>query len=421
MKRKGSLNLVREINISLILDVIKMKSPISKFEISKITKLSAPTVSKIIDDLIAIGFVKEVGTGESLGGRPPLLLELNHNSSFSIGVDIGVEITVIVVDFLGNEIVKEVTQLQEGINDFELLNKVITSITNIITTMKKDVSQFIGIGIGVSGEVDTKKGYIVNASRIKWKDVPIVSIIENSFQIPTYIEENVNLLTIAEKRYGAGKGYKDVFCLRIGEDLGSGIIINNELFYGSNGKAGTKIGHFIVDPDGEKCSCGKRGCLQTVASADAIIHFTKNMCKQATQDKKLLSSIDKQLDRLDVKLICELAEKNDEIALQVMERVSKYLAIAIYNVTTIIDPEIVIIGGGIAKSGDVLLVPLKRYLAEMNAGISNIHVVQSQLGSDSYAIGAATLVLNNLFSTPERFMKKLKKIKNPVSPPPSMM
>jgi len=406
MKSKGSLKLIRELNSSIILDLLKEKAPLSKYELSKYTNLSAPTVSNIINDLKELGFVKEIGIGESIGGRPPLMLDLNLEGGFVIGVDIGNDdITSIVVNFLGNVVAKSITPMNTGEDQFVIFNKIITTISDSIKKSEKDRALFFGMGIGISGEVNSSKGMINYASRLKWRNVPLKSIIENSFQIPTYIDENVRLLSFAENWYGAGKKHNNIVCLRVGEDIGAGIIINGELYGGSSGNAGVNVNHMIIEPNGIDCECGNKGCLQTLVSSTAIVSRALELSKN---NKTILSEyLNNDAGGLSVKKISEGAKAGDAICRKVMEDTGRYLAIAISNIITCIDPELIIIGGGIAQSGDILLEPIKKYIKNCSK-LANplLRVVPSMLGIDAYAIGAATLVLHQIFSAPKKFISR---------------
>jgi glucokinase-like ROK family protein len=426
MKDKGSLNLIREINTSIILDVLKEKAPLSKYDISKITGLSAPTVSNIINDLIEVGFVKETGMGESIGGRPPLLLDLNLEGGFIIGVDISSDnIKAIVVDFLGNIITKSEIQVNPVDSEFIVFDKITLAISDVIKKSGKDRSLFLGMGMGIAGEVDSQNGIIKHASRLKWNNVPLKSIIENSFHVPAYVDENVKLLTLAEQWHGSGKNYDNIVCIRVGDDIGAGIIINGELFNGSNDRAGVNIGHMVVKTNGPKCECGNSGCLQSLISSSAIILCAEDMLrtyknstyinyvnsdslnakKTGNTNISLLENYLNKYDKISVKAIAELAKEGDNISIQVMDETSKYLAIAISNIANCLDPEIIIIGGGIAEAGEVLFAPLNKYL-ERFVKFTNpcLKVVKSKLGVDAFAMGAATAVLHQIFQSPGKFI-----------------
>lgn len=404
MKSKGSLNLIREMNTSIILDVLKEKAPLSKYSISKITKLSAPTVSNIISDLIEVGFVKEVGMGESIGGRPPLLLDLNLEGGFVIGVDISSDnIKAIIVDFLGNIIAKTEVDVTPLDTEFVIFDKITLAISNIIKKSKKNRNLILGMGIGVAGDVDSQEGLIKHASRLKWNYVPIKSIIENSFHIPTYVDENVKLFTLAEHWRGSGRNYNNIVCIRVGDDIGAGIIIDGELFNGSTGGAGINIGHMLLRTEGEVCDkCGNPGCLHSLISSNGIVNRAKKAL--STHSSSLTDNL-KEHKELTVKAISESAKKGDHVSIQIMNETGKYLATAILNIVSCLDPEIVIVGGGISEAGDVLFDPLNNYLKEyIQLTNSKFRVVKSKLGVDAYAMGAATAVLKQIFQFPGKFI-----------------
>lgn len=402
MKPIGSLNLIREINTSVILDVLKDNAPMSKYDISKQTGLSAPAVANIVNDLKNIGIVKETGTGKSIGGRPPLLLDLNLEGGFVIGTDVGIDnITSIVVDFLGNTVAMSVVPVKNKDTEFVIFDKIIKAISDSINKSGKDPSLFMGIGIGISGVIDTEKGIVNYATRLKWKNVPLKSIIENSFGIPGFIDENVRLLTFAEKWLGAGKNYKNLVCIRVGDDIGAGIIINEKLYNGSNGKAGMNISHMTVKPEGIKCECGKTGCLQTVISGRAILQRARTLMSQG--HKTLLCEYSgNNINNLTVALIDRAASEGDRLCLDLMEETAKYLAIGISNIKCCLEPEIVIIGGGIGQS-QILFDFLKKY---MNKYVGQpLKVSKAMLGENGFAIGAAAVVIHNIFSYPGKFYK----------------
>lgn len=404
MKLKGSPKLMREINSSIILDLLKEKAPLSKYEISKITGLSAPAVSKIVTDLIKIGIIKVVGIGESIGGRPPVLLDLDLEGGFIIGIDVGNDdVTAIVVNFLGNVVSKVSISIGVKDSEFIIFDKIINSISQTIERSGKDRSLFLGMGIGVSGDIDTVNGVVRHATRLNWYNVPLKSIVENSFHLPVYINENVRLLSFAENWYGAGKNYDNIVCIRIGDDIGAGIIIAGELFDGSNSKAGVDIGHMIIDPDGEECICGNKGCLGTLISSDAIIKRSENRFPE--------------LASITVKDIAKLAKSGDDKAAEIMDETAKWLALALMNIITLLDPEIIIIGGGIAEAGEVLFEPVRKHMREHSRYSSDqTRVVPSILGPDAYAIGAAAVVLHKVFLNPKSsYGRKQKKQASPDS------
>lgn len=388
MKSKVNLNLVREINSSLLLDLLKQKGPMSKYDMSKITGLSAPAVANIICLLLEIGFVKETGIGESVGGRPPLLLELDMEGGFVVGVDIGSDnIAVVLVNFMGEIISKTTTPMDPDDGELQVFDKITATITETIKKSDRGRSKILGIGVGISGDVDTQKGIINHASRLNWTNVPLKSILENSFHIPAFIEENVRLLSFAEKWYGAGRNHDDLVCIRVGDDIGAGIIVDGTFYPGSSGRAGANIGEMRVSDDED-------GFLKNRVTSGAILRRMKELCIKDT------------LIPDNVRDIAIAASEGNSDCLRVMDETGRYLGIAIANILACLDPELVIIGGGIAQAGSVLIDPIKNYLDTFYGEfLKKTKVVQAQLGEEAFSIGAATFVLHRVFAAPREFKR----------------
>ncbi len=396
MKTIGSLHLIREINTSLILETLKSTPVATKLDVAKTTGLSIPTVTKILTGMMSVGVVQEAGLGESEGGRRPTLYELNRDGAFVVGSDIGDErVNAIVVDFLGARVAQMTLPILAEDSEFTVFDKTIAAISGAIK--KSGKARFLGMGIGIAGEIDTKNGIVLRATRFNWENVPIKSIIENSFHIPTFVDENVRLLTFAENWYGAGKTGHDIICLRIGDDVSAGIMIGGSLFVGRHGLAGPYLNHMVIDSTGETCECGSCGCVKTILTASKIVEF-------CMRQENFASSTLANVEKLTVKHIAESAQNGDAFAISVMDYVSNNLAIVIKNLVICYDPDTIVVGGGIALAGDVLFQPLQQHLREHLKNInSKVDVLPSFLGRDAFAIGAATLVLNKIFTHPGRF------------------
>jgi glucokinase-like ROK family protein len=392
------LNLIREINTSLILDALKGANAISKLDVAKAAGLSIPTVTKILSGMLRVGVVQEAGIGDSDGGRRPMLYKLNRDGAFVIGSDIGDDhVNSIVVDFLGDRVAQATTPILLDDNEFAVFAKTIATISEAIEKSGKDRSRFLGMGIGLAGEIDTEEGIVKRATYLNWENVPIKSIIESSFHIPTFIDENVRLLTFAESWIGNGKTSRDVICLRVGDDVSAGFMIDGMLFTGKHGMAGPNINHMVIDPNGETCECGSRGCVKTILSSAAIVRYCR-------EQSGFAGSSLSELNKLTVKAIAEAAQGGDALALDIMDYVGRNLAIVVKNLAVCFDPDSIIVGGGIALAGDVLFDPANRYLQECLGNIhSQVRVYPSILGRDAFAFGAAMLVLNRIFSYPGHF------------------
>jgi len=210
--------------------------------------------------------------------------------------------------------------------------------------------EVIGIGIGLPGRVDVEKGICYFSPNFPhWKEVPIRDDLVREIALPIYVINDVNAMALGEKTFGAGKGVSNLVCFTIGTGIGGGIIIDNKLLTGANFGAG-EIGHITVEPGGPLCGCGNRGCWETLASGTAIVRWAKEYILKNPGKSKL-----ERLNPVTPKTIAMLALAGDEGALWVYETVGKYLGIGIANLITILDPQLIVIGGEIVKSWNLFI------------------------------------------------------------------
>ena len=213
-----------------------------------------------------------------------------------------------------------------------------------------------GIGLGIPGLIDCEKGEVVVSGNIGWERVKIVGELKKQYSCPIKITNDANAAALGESRFGSGKRYSSSVFITIGTGIGSGIIIDNKIFSGNNG-AGAEIGHMIIRKNGEKCTCGNRGCFESYASANALIRETKKAIEKTSDT--LMKSV--PLSEVDGKTAFIFADK-DAAAKKVLDEYLTNLSIGITNVANIFRPEAIILGGGISKEGDRLINPIKEYL-----------------------------------------------------------
>ena len=241
-----------------------------------------------------------------------------------------------------------------------------------------------GIGVGVAGIVNSSEGVVrIPPNLPQWKEVPLRDLMEKETGLKTAITNDVNAWTIGEFLFGAGKGRRDIFCLTLGTGIGGGIISNGRLLVGAN-YAAAEFGHTVIKFDGPRCNCGNYGCLERFAGSKYIVDMAKRMIRKR-------ESILKDKEEISPKVIAIAAKKGDKVAKEVMERVGYYVGIGIVNAIHMFDPEIVIIGGGVAKAGRVLLEPIKRTVSGriMKLKERRVDIVLAKLGEGAGIIGAS--------------------------------
>lgn len=239
------------------------------------------------------------------------------------------------------------------------------------------------IGIGTPGSIDVSKGLLKGSTpNFKyWKDVPISDEIESEFNLPTFVDNDANLMALAEARHGAGREYKNLICLTIGTGIGGGIIINGELYRGSF-YGGAELGHMTIKHNGLKCRCGGQGCLEKYASASAMIREYKS--RMSAMGKSLI------LSDLSVKQIFREFKSGNQIAQYAVEKSTYYLGRGVANFINIFNPEIVILGGGVADAGSLYIKKVEEiaFKYAMQNSSQEVKIVKAKLGNRAGAIGA---------------------------------
>ena len=310
----------------------------------------------------------------------------NYNNALAVGIDIGGTNTVFgLVDHTGNllshdSIKTSHFQLVEDFVDAVCLklNKLIADQTDV---------EIIGVGIGApNGNYFT--GNIEFAPNLNWKGIiPLSKLFEERLNIPTTLTNDANAAALGERIYGAAKGIDDFVMITLGTGLGSGFVVNGELVYGHDGFAG-ELGHTIVEKNGRKCGCGRNGCLETYVSATGIVKSAKEFLKKSSNSS--LAS----LDIITSKSISDAAIAGDKLALEIFDFTAEKLGFSLANTVAISSPKLIVLFGGLAQSGDLIIKPTKKYLEEYVLSIykNKIEIVSSKLdASDAAILGASAL------------------------------
>jgi len=395
--KTGNLRLVQKINRSLILNLIKDKGPISRADISKITKLTRSTVSSIVDYLIGKDLIKEIGLTSSGVGRKAILLELNSKAYYSIGVDLGtLHTTVAITDLLGRVETKIEYPTDCQQDKDRIIEKLIAAIHNIINNSGIKRKKIVGIGVAAPGLID-KKGTMLITPNFGWRDTPLREILKREFHLPVFVDNNVNIMALAESEFGEGRGVKNFVFINVGMGIGAGVVINGELFHGESNCTG-EIGHTTVDYNGPKCSCGNNGCLEVMASGSAIAKRAIKAIKEG--NKSLISELaNHDLNKISAEIVATAANQGDKLGQSIMEGTGEYLGTGVANIINLFNPELVIIGGGVARAGDLIFEPLEKAVQKRAFSVSAevAKIIPVSLGKDCTVIGAAALVLKEMF------------------------
>ena len=257
----------------------------------------------------------------------------------------------------------------------------------------------VGVGIGSPGPLDAEAGIVIGMPNIPGFDnVPLRDRVGEGLSLPAVLENDANAAALGEFLLGSGRGTSIMALLTLGTGLGSGIVIDGKLLHGAHG-IGAELGHIIVVPGGEQCGCGQRGCLERYASATYLAQYARRLIEQDRRESSLAEVL-ATTGRLDAKDVQQAAGKGDKLAREVWDRAVEYLAVGCVNLCRVLDPDVIVLGGGMAKAGKSLLEPLGRHFRRLHWEISppRTALVLGDLGNDAGVIGAAGAAWENFRS-----------------------
>ncbi|HHW01446.1 MAG TPA: ROK family protein [Thermoanaerobacterales bacterium] len=259
------------------------------------------------------------------------------------------------------------------------------------------IGSITGIGLGIPGLVDIDKGMSLFAGNLGWENIPVMEEFKREFpSLPIFMDNDVRVATLGEKYFGAGRGVDNLILITLGTGVGSGIIINGKLYRGKTYSAG-EIGHTTIFKDGLYCNCGNRGCLEVYASAPGIARRARDYIR-AGHFTVMAGMVGNDISKITAEVVSKACDMGDRLAMTVMEETAEILGIGIANYIDIINPEMVIIGGGVSLAGDKLFEPLRKTVRRRtmrNAG-EKVRIVPAELKDESGMVGAAALAMEGL-------------------------
>jgi len=383
---RASRSLLRDINVGLIIELVRQASSISRADLARQSQLSAPTVSAIVDQLLKRGIVVETTIAPSSGGRPPVLLCLDPKAGYVVGIKLrGDGLTTVVCD-LDAQIVASAEHYVPLVGDPAAAIAAVEQETRrILRTAAVSPSKVLGLGIGLSGVIETSDGVCRFSHLLQWNDVELAGPLRDRLGLPVWVENDVNALAVAEKWAGDASTASDFVTLTVGRGIGLAIVVNRSLYRGAHGASG-EFGHMIVEPGGPKCECGRFGCLEAMVGEGAI---RRRIAERKGHD----------VSRDELQFLVELG---DSAALEVVDSAGRKLGMAVANVVTLLNPELLIICGEGTSLGGPFLDPIVSAVREQtfaNLG-SELDIKVQTWGDEAWAVGAATLVLRESFNLP---------------------
>lgn len=383
--RTGDPEMAREINRALIMHLLRHHESIPRAEIARRLNLSKVTVSAIISDLLENGYVVEIGKGATIkkGGRRPIMLSLDTSNKFVIGVDLGTTNTVAAIGNLKGAILKKVripTARNHSIEN--IIGQVSRLVSEIINGSEINKSKIIGLGLSVAGQVEKESGFIIFSPHFNWRNVHIAKLVEEKTGFKTIADNCTRVMALGEMWFGEGKNILNLLFINVGYGIGSAFVIDGKIYHHHS-----EFGHIFITKKKIHCPCGRYGCIEVVASGSAIE-------RQANQ---LIDVNDNEW--ITAKIVAERAKKGDPVAKKIYSEAGRYLGRGISILANSINPEKIIIGGGVSSAGDLLLKPILKEFTNntMEVVKENTKVCISSLGMEAGVYGTIAMALNDMF------------------------
>ncbi|MFC4303096.1 ROK family protein [Cohnella boryungensis] len=376
----GDQALIKRINTAIVLDAILRGAPLSRAQISEQSGLNKATVSSLVQGLIDGSLVRETGTGQSSGGRKPVMLDFVAEAGYAIGVDLGVNYIRGVLTDLRGKVVAERTSSLRHSEPGEAVEQLGACIEALMAQAPQSAYGIVGIGVGVPGLVD-ESGTLLLAPNLSWRDVPLQRLLSERFELPVTIDNEANVGAIGEQKYGAGRSIHNLVYVSVGIGIGTGLILHKTLYKGASGFSG-EMGHLSVEAHGRSCACGNRGCWELYASEQALL-------EQAAP-----------LGFEDLEGLLASAEAGQPDVLKLFESIGEYLGIGIANIVNVFNPDAVVIGNRMSQARPWLEGALRQAVVQRALGfhLRKVQLLFAELGERSTMMGAAEMAIAGFFN-----------------------
>jgi glucokinase-like ROK family protein len=373
----------RQRNRARVVAALREAGAASRAELARRTHLSRTTVASIVGELKDEGMLeeRENGAGASpQGGRPPRLLSFSRSAGAAVGIDFGKRHLRVAAADLSHTILASAERPMRTDDPAETgLDTASELVEHVLAEAGVPRGDVIGVGLGLPGPIDMRTGRVGSSSILPgWVGVPAAEAFGSRLGLPVYVDNDANLGALAELRWGAAAGYRTAAYLKVSTGIGAGLIVNGRLFHGAGGMAG-EIGHTIIQEQGPVCRCGKRGCLETLAGAAALVELLRGTHGPDLTTKGLLAA----------------AASGDSGARRVLADAGRHIGTAVATLCDLLNPELIVVGGELSAAGEVLLDPLREQVHRhaIPATARGLEIVPGVLGPRAELLGTLALVL----------------------------
>ena len=393
--RTGDQALVREINLSLIMNHLLGNSSLSRASLAEVTGLNKSTVSSLVQELIDMQFVREVGLSSSGVGRPSMLLEINPQAGYIVSCELGVDfLSVICADFGADVVWRHHEDTRDRMSQHAIIERMLALLIQAVEAGERlcvNCERLLGLAVGAPGLADRTTGTLLFAPNLGWENVALRDILRDTFpDVPVFVENEANMAALGEYFFGAAKGYREALFVSAGVGLGGAVVLDGALFKGTTGFA-SEFGHMTMDPDGERTAAAT-GAVETQVSQSALFRLIRKAIERG-QPSLLTETTGGNLNRLTVPLVVDAARRRDRVARDALNQVGHHLGVGVASLVNAFNPDLVVFGGIMSLAGEFLLPIIQRELATraLRWNLGATEVVLAQHGSNACVMGCDAL------------------------------
>lgn len=402
--RTADSALVRQINLSVIMNQLRKKAPLSRAGLAQATGLNKTTVSSLIDELLQRQLVSELGfVTEKKKGHLATMLDLNPAVGFIVGCEIGADFILVVCTNFAPEIIwRHEEHTDPSMGRDAILERARALLNDAIHKGYEQYNTFLGIGVGVAALIDQSNGTMLFAPNLKWTEpFPIRDMLQDWFpQAPVIVDNEANIAALGEHYFGVAQDHDEVLYISAGVGLGGGVVHAGRVFSGVTG-VGAEFGHMTMDRQGELCSCGSYGCWETQVSQRALFRHIQTSFERGERGI-LFDLTNRGLEPLTVPMIVDAARAGDAVALAALEKIGSDLGVGIAALVNALNPEMVVCGGILSLAGEFLMPAATREFEQraLRWNREAARVVLAKHGFDAAAMGGVAAVYETILTQP---------------------
>ena len=402
---------MRQINLSVIMHQLRENAPISRAALADITGLNKTTVSSLVRELIERQFVREVGFetpgGGRSAGRLAMMLTLDPAAGYIVSAEIGVDfLLVICTDFAPQVIWRCKEPINPDMGQQAIFDRLLALLHQAVAVGCETCNTLLGVAVGVPGLVEQASGTLLFAPNLRWENVPLRLPLEEFVNAPLVVDNEANMAALGEHYFGAAQGYDDVLYISAGVGLGGGFVHGGRIYGGVSG-FGAEVGHMTMDPEGELCNCGNRGCWETQVSQRALFRYLRRAVGQG-RPSRLIEMTEDNLGQLTVPIVVEAARAGDSLSLEALDVLGHHLGIGVASLVNALNPQLVVFGGILSLAGEFLLpvveAELGRRALRWNRDAAQVELARH--GFDACVMGGVARVFQTILAEPDTLRRE---------------